>query len=366
MTLYSDIKFDCKHFKGAIPCKPNKLRNKVCGNCDEYLKIDKKILIIKLGAIGDVIRSTPLLTKYKSIYPNCHITWITQSPDVLPKSMIDEIYKMDALNVYKVENTIFDIAINLDKEIEACSMLANVSAKEKYGYIWKDGHLAAATPAAEHKIVTGLYDNISKENQKNYLEEIFEICHFKFNKEQYLLNFDETLAKKWNEKIASLNKENKKIIGLNTGCGARWQTRLWPQEYWIDLIKKLQNQGYFPVVLGGPDEDEVNKFYAKETGCFYPGHYSLQEFISLTENTHLIVTQVSMMMHIALGLKKPLVLFNNIFNRYEFELYGNGVIAEPHSGCDCYFGNTCSRTKSCMYDLPVDDVLNHINKLLSK
>jgi heptosyltransferase-2 len=77
-----------------------------------------------------------------------------------------------------------------------------------------------------------------------------------------------------------------------------------------------------------------------------------------------MVTQVSMMMHIALGLKIPLVLFNNIFNKHEFELYDNGIILEPLSGCDCYFGNTCKREKSCMFDLPPDFVFEKIEQLL--
>ena len=66
------------------------------------------------------------------------------------------------------------------------------------------------------------------------------------------------------------------------------------------------------------------------------------------------------MMHIALALKKQLMLFHNIFNVHEFELYDRGIIIEPISGCDCYFGNSCSREKSCMHDISVQDVLTNI------
>jgi heptosyltransferase-2 len=70
-----------------------------------------------------------------------------------------------------------------------------------------------------------------------------------------------------------------------------------------------------------------------------------------------------MMMHIAIGLKKPLVLFNNIFNRHEYELYDNGVIVEPPTGCDCYYGNNCKRERHCMKDLKPKTVLNAIENL---
>jgi heptosyltransferase-2 len=54
---------------------------------------------------------------------------------------------------------------------------------------------------------------------------------------------------------------------------------------------------------------------------------------------------------------------------HEFELYGRGIIIEPTSGCDCYFGNSCSREKRCMNDISVQDVLSNIaalNKNLKK
>ena len=38
-----------------------------------------KICIIKLGALGDVVRTTPLLLGIKEKYPESEITWITKS-----------------------------------------------------------------------------------------------------------------------------------------------------------------------------------------------------------------------------------------------------------------------------------------------
>ena len=31
-----DLKFDCKHFKGDMPCKPNKLHDVACDDCTHY------------------------------------------------------------------------------------------------------------------------------------------------------------------------------------------------------------------------------------------------------------------------------------------------------------------------------------------
>lgn len=356
--MIKKIKFDCKFFKGEIPCKPNKLKDKNCDTCDEYKIFDKKILIIKLGAMGDVIRTTPLVVKYRGLYPECHITWVTDTPQILPPDLINEIHRFEFRSIYKIKNKRYDIAINLDKDTEACILLSEVKATEKYGFIWHDNHIDVATPNAENKLITGIFDNISKKNTKSYPEEIFEICHLKFNKEPYLINLNMNLAGKW-ESLRK-NAENKIIIGMNTGCGTRWQTRLWPDEYWIELIGKLNDNNFYPVLLGGQEEDERNKQLSAKTGAYYPGHFSLEEFIALTSNCDMIISLVTMMMHIAIALRKPLVLFNNIFNRHEFELYNNGVLVEPPTGCDCYYGNTCKRENHCMKDLKTDIVLREI------
>ena len=399
------VKYDCSYFEGHIPCKPNKQYDVQCNNCSFYeldtTKIinlqDKnshlkeiykicnfqektlknyadintkktKVLFIKLGAIGDVIRTTPLLEKFRSKYGDCHFTWVTHTPQVTPKNDVDLIFQWNESSVSYISKQSFDIAINLDKDKEACILLSLVDAKKKFGFIWQNGHINTATEKAEHKLLTGLFDHLSKKNTKNYLEEIFEICHFDFNLEEYKINLNQELSDQWNKKLKNLSK-GKKIIGLNTGCGSRWKTRLWPPKNWISLINELEKLGFFCLLMGGPDEDEMNRHYQSETNATYLGIFSLEEFIAISSNTDIIVTPVSMMMHIALALKKQLLIFNNIFNVHEFELYGRGIIIEPTSGCDCYFGNSCSREKSCMKDISVKDVLSNIavlNKNLNK
>lgn len=360
--LYAEIKFDCRHFRTGIPCIPNKERGEICSSCTSYDPVKTRVLIIKLGALGDVIRTTPLLTKFREMYDGVHFTWLTLSPAILPQDEIDVIHKWDETSLFTLSNSEFDIALNLDKEMEACMLLSRVKAKKKYGFSWDDGHITAATPKAEHKIITGLFDQISQSNTKSYLEEIFEICDFDFNGEEYMINLNQELSDKWQQKFGEL-AQGKTIVGLNTGCGPRWKTRLWSEEAWIELAKKLSENGFFPVFLGGSLEHEKNQRMSEASGTHYPGHFSLEEFISLTNNCDVIVTQVSMMMHIATALKKKMALCNTIFNKHEFELYGRGVLVEPPTGCDCYYGGACVRGKSCMHDITPDQLLNAVKEL---
>lgn len=352
------VKIDCLFFKGDLPCKPHKEYGYHCSDCPSYQKINKRILIIKLGAIGDVIRTTPLLRKIRKEYPNAKITWLTHTPSILPAGEIEEILKYDLAAVLYVQQTYFDILFNLDKDKDACALALSLNAKNKFGYTLKDGVAFPMNDLANHKYSTGLFDTVSKANSKSYVREIFEMVGWEFNGEEYVFDNYKSKGYKWNLNV------DKKLIGLNTGCGDRWTTRLWPEELWIELIRLLQAEGYEPVLLGGEQEDEKNKRLSAETNATYLGHFSLPEFINLTYQMDVVVTQVTMAMHIAVALQKRTVLMNNIFNPHEFELYGRGAIVSPAKQCECYFQGTCKFGASCMKELSPSTVFEEIKKQL--
>ena len=344
---------NCKFFKGDVPCKEHKLKGKRCP-CESYTPIDKKILIIKLGAAGDVIRTTPILYPLKKHYSNSYIVWISYYPELLP-SLIDEPLGFSLQSILRILAEEFDILINLDKDKEALSLTNLVKAKTKKGFFLKDGKCMPINKEAYHKFLTGIDDKVSRENSFSYLEEIFHICGFSYNKEPYILEVENFPLK--------LKNLKRPVIGLNTGCGERWPTRLWPEDYWVQLAGVLQKKGYSVVILGGPQEDEKNKRIAHNSGALYLGYFPLKEFISLVNECDCIITQVSLAFHIAIGLKKKVILMNNVFNRNEFELYGCGKIIEPPVDCLGCYKNFCE--KKCMELISVEDVIREVENFCS-
>ena len=350
---------DCLHFLGNIPCKPHKEKGYHCGDCIAYTPIEKRILIIKLGAMGDVIRTTPLITRYKKLFPQAKFTWITLFPDILPKNEIHEIYNLGIEATLYVTQVEWDIAINLDKEKEAAALLKMVTAKEKFGFILKDGATQPVNDLAQHKFETGLFDDISKANTKNYCTEIFELCGLSYAGEPYLLDNHSDKNIVWNL------DHRKPIIGLNTGCGDRWTTRLWGIEHWIGLAKKIASAGYTPLLLGGSQEHDRNLAIQKESGALYLGHFPLKTFINLIDQCDLVVTQVTMGMHLTLGLGKKIVLMNNIFNPNEFDLFGKGAIIQPPKPCKCFYSGTCIDGIGCMETLSPEAVFEEVERVLA-
>ncbi|WP_426060280.1 glycosyltransferase family 9 protein [Hymenobacter sp. B1770] len=353
---------DCRHFRGDLPCRPNKTHGYVCEGCPVYAPVSSRLLIIKLGAIGDVIRTTPLLRRLRQERPGCFITWLTHTPAILPQAEVDEILKFDFASALQLQARQFDVVINLDKEKEACALLNTIPAKAKFGYSLRphDGVAWPQNQLAEHKFLTGLFDQVSQANTMPYVQEIFELCGFDFRGEEYVFDTHEDKGYDWSP-LPSTGPR----IGLNTGCGDRWTTRLWSDEKWISLITQLQQAGYTPVLLGGEAEDARNRVLHSATGAAYLGTFPLPQFINLMHQMDAIVTQVTMAMHISIALRKPTILMNNIFNPHEFDLYGRGQLVGPNRECVCFYRGTCQLGTSCMEDLPAEKVMQAVQATLS-
>ncbi|MFA5499522.1 MAG: glycosyltransferase family 9 protein [Candidatus Omnitrophota bacterium] len=355
------VNTNCLHYKGSVPCFPHKQYGYVCAKCKLYKPFEKRILIIKLGAAGDVIRTTPLLRKLRQDHPNAEIIWLTYFPEFLSSMWVDKAIRFELKDIIWLKTQKFDWLINLDKDDEAIALSSEIMAKKKSGFIMDErGKCKPVGNKAEtYKWLTGLWDGLNKKNTKNYIEEIFEICGYKFKGEKYII--EKTVNQEWD----NINK-TKIVVGLNTGCGGRWVTRLWGDRNWINLAKRLKKMNYEVILLGGKQEHGRNRLIAKEAGVKYFGHFTLPEFVDLIDQCEYVVSQVTMAMHIAIGLNKTLILLNNIFNKNEFFLYNNGAIIEPKLDClGCFKQIQDKRcvVENCMHLVKPDDIIRKINEL---
>ena len=108
------VNIDCRHYLGEIPCQPHKNNGVHCKGCKYYDPIGEKIIIIKLGAAGDVIRTTPLLRKIKEKMPKSFIVWVSDYTEILP-FQVDRKMTIDNSKLLWLKAMHFDILFSLDK-----------------------------------------------------------------------------------------------------------------------------------------------------------------------------------------------------------------------------------------------------------
>ncbi len=124
-----EFKLDCRFFNSEKPCKFKVL----CKSCKYYSPMGFRILIIKLGAMGDVLRTTTLLPALKNKYRKSNITWLTDSISLellQSNPYIDRLISFSHESVLRLEEEKFDLMICLDKEMRATALAMRVDAKK--------------------------------------------------------------------------------------------------------------------------------------------------------------------------------------------------------------------------------------------
>ena len=127
------VRTDCRYYLGYKPCG----KQEGCEDCPHYEPWRSRILIIKLAAMGDVLRTTPILPSLKRRQPDAHVTWITDA-DAIPllryNSLIDRLLPFEPVSWLELEACEFDLLLNFEKETRALALAKRVSAREKRGF----------------------------------------------------------------------------------------------------------------------------------------------------------------------------------------------------------------------------------------
>jgi len=175
-----ELKGDCRYFPGDRPCRSHKEQGISCSGCQHYSPVEHKILIIKLGAMGDVLRTTALLSPLKKKFPNSAVTWITLTPSLdlfLGNPLVHEVldYRHDALP--RILSEKFDLVINPDADKLSSSLAALARGKKKLGFgLDSQGMVFCFNKEAERWLEMGAFDHLKKANGLTYQEIILNLC----------------------------------------------------------------------------------------------------------------------------------------------------------------------------------------------
>jgi ADP-heptose:LPS heptosyltransferase len=363
--------YDCRYFLGYKPCA----FRRECDGCPHYTPFGKRVLILKLAAMGDVLRTTPLLRGIRKSQPGAHITWITEA-NVIP--MLRGIAEIDRLLPYtsetalQVEGETFDELYCFDKEPKATALAMRIEAQRKIGFgMTKFGNVMPLNEESEYTFALGISDHLKfRINTKTYPELIFECAGLPYTEPQEYVfpDFSAELseAESYLEGLGVMPADLK--IGLNTGAGDVFATKKWTEEGYVHLANRLVEEfGAKVLLLGGPAEVERNASIAAaashplvNTGNNNP----VRRFSGIVGNCDLMVTGDTLALHIAIGLGVPVVVMLGPTCHQEIELYGRGAKIVSDFECSPCYLSVCPKELTCMDATPADLVFDAVAKLI--
>jgi heptosyltransferase-2 len=355
---------NCKEFKGDRPCKyywSDKSHNCWDSESSNYNEYSHRILLIKLDALGDVIRCTPLAEGIKKKYPNSQLIWLTQKESSIfleGNKFIDKIISYNDENVRILQCQTFDIIINLDKDAKATSMMTMFNSEDKRGYgLSAEGYPIPLNKETEYHYKICLDNWGSKlENTKTYIE-IFDKNKSKDFKDMFFRRYG--------------IKSDENIVVLNTGCGHVYPHKKWTYSGYKDLIGKLIKDGNIRIILTGSigEKDRNKKLYDTFKSSRIidsTDSYSLMQFCYLIDFSDLVVTGDTMALHLGISLNKKIITFFGPTPHQETDLFGLGkkFVREELDCIGCHDQFECPYNGKCMTLINPDKVYMELKKII--
>jgi heptosyltransferase-2 len=304
----------------------------------------KKVLIIKLGysetldkevseisSLGDVVRTTVILHLFKNDY----VVWLTDEKAVgllYNNPLIERIMVYNLNSVLQLENEYFDFVINFEKVPGICALTDRINAWKKLGFRFNP--ITGEAEAYEHsdfvmEIIKN--DEVKKKYPHCWQESLFKVLGAVWHGEEYIIGY-----KPKTEVIYD--------IGFNYQVGAKWPTKAWKLSNWKELEKLCEKDGF--------------------SVSWQRGLKNLYEYMDWLNSCKIIVSNDSLGLHLALGLKKKVIGLFGATKETEVYFYNRGIAIIPEKlegrNCrPCYLPE-CKHNDPCINKINPETVYREI------
>ena len=347
----------------------------------------KKVLILRLSALGDTIHTLPVAYAIKKTYPECQIGWVVEDKAKLfieNNPLIDHCYVIpkkewkkrgfSLQNVKEFKSIIdsinkenYDIVLDTQQLFKSASILPFLNIKRKITltggreFYWLFNNEFV-------KETHGLFDpnyhvvNRNLELAKYIGADISEV-------KMKLKEATPQIIEKIDKLLANLDK-NKKAVVISPAT--TWVNKHWNEMHWNEVIATISDK--VNLVFTGMDADRtlINRIL-ENTNCKNPiilaGQTNLEELAEVFRRADIVISPDSGSAHIAWATQKPAIitLFSATAEKRRAPFGKNCYVLAPELDCRPCLKRNCKlkneKNKCCNLVKP-EELISLINKIL--
>ncbi len=289
----------------------------------------KRLLIVRLGSMGDIIHTLPAATALRESFPDVVMGWIVEerwaellctlpTPRSGPRStqrpLVDKIHSVNTrqwrsspfsiqtweriwAGLSEVRAGHYEVAVDLQGSLRSALLAGWSGAPVVYG-VAQPRESAASMFYTRQVIASGTH--IIEQN----LSLAAAIARQSLNMPRIDLPHDPAAEQECERRLKDRGIDS--FVLLNPGGG--WGAKLWPAERFGFVAKQLASDGLKPLVNFGPGEQRLaDSVEAASGGAAVALASSLTQLITLTRRARLFIGGDTGPMHLAAALGIPVV-----------------------------------------------------------
>ncbi|MGR6034167.1 MAG: glycosyltransferase family 9 protein [Candidatus Nitrosoglobus sp.] len=323
----------------------------------------ERVLIIKLGALGDVILAIPHIKQIVQHYSEAEI-WLLTAPEFVslfagfPRLKIKSFPRKGVRSLvaplHWIRSQPFEVLFDLQGSDRSKIMVALSGADRRYGL--GPGFPYTHCPP-NRGIVAGEVHSFSRLNKLLETADLPPVSvgsYLKASEEQRRMVSD------WLARKELLGQD---MVLIHAGSSTRWESKRWVNAHFITLATALEQQGLAVVWIGGAEDANLNQKLAQVIGIDATEVFSLLELAELACQARFAITTDSAPMHVIAATGTPVyALFGPTDWRRSHAIgQKERVLTHPVSCSPCYLPQCpAERAHRCLVELKPEMVLARI------
>jgi heptosyltransferase-1 len=326
------------------------------------------ILIVRLGALGDVVHAIPAAAAIRTALPEARIDWLV---DAKHREIVDLVVAVNrtiplegpalrgwAQAVRVLRQTPYDVAIDLQGLLKSAVLARGSGAARIIGFsIW---HL-------REKTARPFYSQTGSAEGGHVIEKNLRLLQ--------TLGIDDReirfpLA---SPPSAALDRFRERLpIGRPfalINAGAAWPNKRWPPERFGELASFVHDAcGMTPVIIWGPGEEAlVASVIAASSGTAVAApRTGIADLVAFTRTAALVISGDTGPLHIATAVGTPTVsLFGPTNPDRNGPIAAHDVIVSRYETCGCHYDRGCHEAAWCLGDVTVAEVSAAVQRRLA-
>jgi lipopolysaccharide heptosyltransferase I len=338
-----------------------------------------RILLVRLGALGDIVHAIPVAAALRRSFPQARIDWLVSAKhreilDLVP--VIDRRLVVNdrgdspggaslASAIRELRRQHYDAAIDMQGLIKSALISRASGARKIIGFSRKyvrEGLASFFYTSVHNPGGAGIYARSETRHVVEINLGLLEPLGIKTIRPEF----------PFNQTASTVADQMSTAAGgpfalLNPG--AAWPNKRWAPQRLAALADALRDRhGLMSVVLWGPGEREIGETvvaHARDSALLSP-RTAIADVVALARRALVMVSGDTGPTHIAAAVGTPIV---GIYGPTRPERNGpwqrEDVTVSRADACQCHHLRRCARERMCLMDIEVDEVLAAVERRLA-
>jgi heptosyltransferase-1 len=326
------------------------------------------VLIVRLGALGDVVHAIPAAAALRTAYPGAEIDWLVEAKH---RSIVELVMSIDRCIVLEraslggwldvirqLRLKAYDLAIDLQGLLKSAVLARASGAPRVVGFsIW---HL-------REKTARPFYSETGSSDERHVIRQNLRLLR--------AIGIDDAAIRFPLREVGSRALDDiRERIGNGQrfaliNPGAAWPNKRWPASRYGQLASFVRDIcGFVPVVLWGPDErtlaEEVVTCSADAAIAAPPT--TIVDLVALSRAAALVVSGDTGPLHIAAAVGTPTVaIFGPTDPARNGPWTARDVVVSRYEQCGCHYDRRCHERQWCLDEVIVREVCAAVQQRVS-